>query len=185
MLVEAGSRNGCSSCLSCGLFVERSTSRLSLGRTTACALPGLNSFHSYRRSSPFVLNSISDDCAAVSTPGSVLNWELATLPLLLWTIKKVSVATRRPFTKTPNEPLSTFWPAGSFSLAGAAAANAMNNNNEIVPSTTKILTFTLGRSWSCIFFLETKAACGFRRDHLDIFSTSLNPQRCLYIGWAA
>src|SRR6266849_1403306 len=138
MLVETGSRKGCSSCLSWGLLVVRSINRLSLGRTTACALPGLISFHSYLRRSPAAVSCSSEDCTALSTPTSVLNSEAATLPLPFCWMENASVATRCPFWNTPKEPESTVWPPVSFSLPAPAAAAETNNHN--APTISTVLT---------------------------------------------
>src|SRR5712692_10399353 len=141
MLVETGSRKGCSSCLSCGLLVARSINRLSLGRTTACALPGLISFHSYLRRSPVAVRCSSEDCTALSAPSSVLNSEVATLPFPLCWMEKVSVATRRPFWNTPKEPASTIGPADSFSLTAPAAADETSSSQN-APTTSTVLATT-------------------------------------------
>src|SRR5579863_6799341 len=53
------------------------------------------------------------------------------LPVLLWRMEKVSVATRFPFMKTPKEPESTVWLGESFS--GVAHALAANNVNKSPP----------------------------------------------------
>src|SRR3989442_5671286 len=154
MLVETGSRKGCSSCLSWGLLVVRSINRLSLGRTTACALPGLISFHSYLRRSPAAVRCSSEDCTALSAPSPVLNSEVATLPFPFCWMEKVSVATRRPFWNTPKEPASTIWPADSFSLPAPAAA-AETSSSQTAPTTSTVLTTSLllilseRLAWAC------------------------------------
>jgi hypothetical protein len=44
--------------------------------------------------------------------------------------------------KTPNDPASTIWPAGSLSLAGPAAAAESSKSNEI-PTMASALHFTV------------------------------------------
>src|SRR6516164_1309562 len=95
-----------------------------LGATVAWAFPGLSSFHSYLRMSPFGASCSSELCAALSVPSSVLNCEVITLPLALCSIEKVSVAIRWPFVNTPSEPESTACPGASF-LSPAHASDTM------------------------------------------------------------
>ena len=56
-------------------------------------------------------------------------------------MENFSVATLCPFMKTPNEPASTLWYAGSLSLAGLATA-AKSSRSHPIPTIRAVLTFT-------------------------------------------
>src|SRR6185312_4891649 len=56
-------------------------------------------------------------------------------------MENFSVATLCPFMKTPNEPASTGWYAGSLSLAGLATA-AESSRSQHIPTIRAVLTFT-------------------------------------------
>src|SRR6185369_12626395 len=56
-------------------------------------------------------------------------------------MENFSVATLRPFMKTPKDPESTFWAAGSLSLPDSATADQTSKRHDI-PTASTVLNFT-------------------------------------------
>ena len=79
----------------------------SVGSTTICDFDGCTSFHVYFFSKPEEVISISALCVACTSPAPNFNSEVALLMLFFCSIRKVSVATRLPFTMMPKLPEST------------------------------------------------------------------------------
>src|SRR5215469_238556 len=174
MLVEAGSRKGCSSGLSVGDFLMRSVRNSLAGTTVASALPGLCSLNWYLMISPPGESCSSDDCTDGS-PASVLNSDLATLPVGPCSISKVSVATRRPLTKTPKDPESTTFMPSLGLLLSLPVASRLRDRPTATPRMVCRQNLT-----SCLLardpLSQSQAAKHFLGNLLHAFAAGFHPK---------